>query len=110
MQFIYINRRALRYKHTPKKRQAQTWLNLIEDQELEMEDGNLHQQEGGDNIANENDTILYDSDETTNTRPVIAGGNWYEDGNDEDLQKLDKAVELTKIISLKAPGFLDVVT
>lgn len=106
MQFIYINRRALRYKHTPKKRQAQTWLNLTENQELEMEDTNLHQQEGEDNAANENNTILYDSDETTNTQPVIAGGKWYEDGNDEDVQELDKAVELTKIISLKAPGFL----
>ena len=41
---------------------------------------------------------------------MIAGGNWYEDGNDEDVQELDKSVELTKIISLKTPGFLDVVT
>ena len=83
---------------------------MTEDQELEMEDANLHQQEREDNVANENDTILYDSDETTNTRPVIAGGNWYEDSNDEDIQELDKVVELTKIITLKAPGFLDIVT
>lgn len=52
----------------------------------------------------------FDEATNTHTRSIISGGSWYKDGNDEDVQELDKAVELTKIISLKPPGFLDIVT
>ncbi len=30
----------------------------------------------------------------------ISGGPWYEDGNDKDLEELDKAVEFDKLVSL----------
>lgn len=42
LQFIYINCRTLRYKYTSKKRQPQTWLQLTEDEGVEMEDANFY--------------------------------------------------------------------
>lgn len=75
-----------------------------------MKDANLYYQEGDNHFVDKDNIILYDFDETTNTCLVIAEGTWYEDGKDKDVPEIDKVVELTKIISLKTPGFLNIIT
>ena len=75
-----------------------------------MEDVNPYQQEKNSLVLDENDTTFHNFDQVTNTRQAIGRRLWYENSNDEDVQELDKDVELTKIISLKTPSFLDIVT
>lgn len=75
-----------------------------------MEDINFYYQERDNSVVDENNINLHNSNKDTNNRPDLGGGSWYEDGNDKDVQELDKAVELTKILSLKPLGFLDIVT
>ena len=43
-------------------------------------------------------------------RSVISWSSWYKNGNDEDVEKLDKAVEFDKLVSLQPTRFLNVVT
>lgn len=83
---------------------------MTEDRKLEMKNANIYQQKEKYDIAYKNNTILCNSHETTNPWPMIAGRNWSKNNNDEDVQELDKSVEPIKIISLKTPGFLDVIT
>ncbi len=43
-------------------------------------------------------------------RSIISGGGCYSDGNDKDMEELDKVVEFGKLVSLQPTRFLDVVT
>lgn len=105
LQFIYINKRALRYKNPGKKREEQTWLTLTEDQELAIEETNM-----ADDIIRDEEDESGEENRDVENRSAIRGGAWYEDGNDEDVEELDKAVEFGKLVSLHPTRFLDVVT
>lgn len=75
----------MRYKYTPKKRQPQTWFQLIENQEIEMEDINLYQQEENSSVIHEDDTTLHNFNQAINTCQVMERRLWYKNSNDEDI-------------------------
>ena len=105
LQFIYINKRALRYKYPGKKREEQTWLPLTKDQELAIKETNM-----ADDCTRDKEDEVEEENRDVENRSGISGGAWYEDGNDEDVEELDKAVEFGKLVSLQSTQFLDVVT
>ncbi len=95
LQFIYINKHAFRYKYSGKKREEQTLLTLAEEQELAIEETNI-----SDDCTRDEEDEVEEKNREVESRSGINGDTWYKDGNDEDLEELDKAVEFGKLVSL----------